>query len=371
MEPTTTEKIMDSHGANRLLRAPDSAQLPADERDLSADQPTSPLEAAVIDSAIAALEQGQTHYVDVPGILPLREAIVADLADRGLPGYEASAAVVTASVQEARFLSLQIIGQELQPVALPSVVHPGVRKALGIRPPEVRWLEVEEARGLLPSPDEVERALSAGAKLLYLESPSRLTGASYDAADIGRIGRSAAAHDATILWDQGLSSWTPDDASLAALAEHAGRVTLLGDLFPGVGLEGLALGFIATSAANVAGLTAMKQIISICTATAGQYAGLKVAEGYAARRRQLRTELAPRRRELVARLQSLGAEVLPGGAASHVALRASEALGAALHAGSITSADGAGFGAPGVLRLAVPTEGSAGSVLEALEGGRA
>jgi aspartate/methionine/tyrosine aminotransferase len=178
----------------------------------------------------------------------------------------------------------------------------------------------------------------------------------------------AAAHGATILWDQGLSGWTADAAALATLAEHAAQVTLLGEMFPGVGLEGLALGFIATNADNVGALTSMKQIISICTATASQYAGLKAAEGYAGRRDEIRRGLEARRAELVARLQALGAEVLPGQAASHVAVRATAELGAALHAGAVVAADGAGFGAPGVLRLAVPADDT---VLAALEGGRA
>ncbi len=368
MDASTVAKIMETHTANRLVQAPTITQLPANALDLSFDQPGGGLTEAIIDGAISALEQGQTHYVDVPGILPLREAVVADLGARSLTGYQPTNTVVTASMQEARFLSLQIIGQTLGQLALPSVVHPGVRKALGVRPLEVQWLQVEESRGLLSSPDTIESALQAGAQLLYLESPSRLTGASYGEADVGRIGQLASAHGATILWDQGLSGWTPDDASLAALGERAGQVTLLGDLLPGVGLEGLALGFIATDAENVAGLTSMKQIISICTSTASQYAGLQAAEGYGDRRTEIRRGLEARRPELVARLEALGAEVLPGQAASHVAVRASEALGAALHAGAVIAADGAGFGAPGILRLAVTADGSA---LTALEGGRA
>jgi arginine:pyruvate transaminase len=368
MRSKTVEKIVEDHAANQLVLAPTVAQLPADGRDLATDQPGGPLGDAVIGSAFEAMEGGQTHYVDVPGILPLREAVVADLAARGLPGYEATAAVVTASVQEARFLTLQIVGDAFGGVALPSVVHPGARKALGMRPLAIRWLEAPEDRGFLPTVQAIEGALTAGSRLIYLESPSRLTGASYSESEVAAIGGLAEAHDATLLWDQGLAGWTSDDAALAALAGHADRVTLLGDLFPGAGLEGLALGFVATNADHVAGLTAMKQIVSICTATASQYAALKVAEGYAERRGQVRETLVTRRGELLERLQALGAEVLPGRAASHVAVRASEALGSALHAGGVAAADGAGFGAPGVLRLAVPIDGAA---LAALEGGRA
>lgn len=366
MKPTTVEKIQREHAANRLLQAPMVAQLPSDARDFGVDQPSAPLADGVIDGAVAALEGGQTHYVDVPGILPLREAIVADLAARGLSGYEAASALVTASVQEARFLTLQVLGDASGGVALPDVVHPGARKVLGMRDLAPSWLPTEAERGHLPSVDAVGAAMAAGARLVYLESPSRLSGAAFSADEVARLGALAAEHDAAILWDAGLAGWTDDDASLAALGENAARVTLLGELLPGIGLEAFALGFVATDSDAAPALTSLKQIVSICTATGGQYAALTAADGYADRRTGIRSDLAARRSALVGRLEALGADVLPGAAASHVAVRAGEALGAALHAGGVVAADGAGFGAPGVLRLAVPTDDAA---LSAFEGG--
>ena len=350
MRQTTKGRILAGHGANTLLRTPIIASVPDGLGDLRCDQPTAALPASALEGAIGALEQGQTHYVDVPGILPLREAIAAGLG----ADYRADAVVVTASLQEARFLTLQVLGQDFGPLALPSVVHPGVRKALGVRPLVHRWLEVEDSVRLLPSVAAVGAALASGAKCIFLESPSRLTGAVYDAAEVEHLGRLVMEHSALVVWDQGLSQWTAAGASLEALGAGAERVTLIGEVFPGVGLEGLAIGFVATSGAYAASLASVKQIVAICTSTASQYAALGVDEGYAARRDGIERELRERRSRLLEWLESIGAQVLEGGAANLVAVRCTDAVSAALQERGLAAAEGTAFGAPDVLRLAVP-----------------
>lgn len=352
MRQTTKGKILAGHQANTLLQTPIIASVPDGPGDLRCDQPTAALPASALRGAIGALEQGQTHYVDVPGIMPLREAIASGLG----ADYRADAIVVTASVQEARLLTLQILGQSSGSLALPSVVHPGVRKALGVRPLVHRWLEVDDGARLLPSVEVVGAALASGAKCVFLESPSRLTGAVYSAAEVEHLGRLVVEHSALIVWDQGLSQWAATGASLGALGVGAERVTLIGEVFPGVGLEGLAIGFIATSGTHTADFTSLKQIIAICTSTASQYAALGVDEGYTARRDEIEGELRERRSRLLQWLESIGAQVLEGGAANLVAVRRTGTVATALRERGLAAAEGRAFGAPDVLRLAIPGE---------------
>ena len=336
---TRKETIQQSHEANSLLKAPMIAQLPIDNKDVSADQPTAALDPAVITSTIEALESGQTHYVDVPGIMPLREAMVAFLSAQGNTGYEASQIVITASVQEARFLTLQTLIE--QSVAIPDVVHPGVKKALGVRVPEVHKLAVDESKGMLPTLESLGNVLEKGVKAVYLESPVRLTGAAFAASDVSEIRQLIESHDATLICDQGLAPWLASYAPM--LSEKA---TLIGDVFPGVGLEGMPLGFIATGSEQVAGITKLKQIMSICTSTASQYAALKISESYEKKRDARLRDLNAKR---VALEQSLNADILAGQAANLLALKA--AAKASLP--GFNYADGADFGAPDTIRLLV------------------
>ena len=176
--------------ANKLLRAKLPHPMPSDiALDLSIDQPPSFLDYEMVENARQALEAGQTHYVDVPGIAPLREALAAHLIETGVTGYSASELLVSAGIQEARFLALQMMAGPGGEVAVPDVVHPGVLKAIGVRPLKVRSLPTARERGCLPAVAALRQALQGGVRLVYLESPSRLTGAIYSPEEVQEIGQ--------------------------------------------------------------------------------------------------------------------------------------------------------------------------------------
>ena len=118
MEQSKKDQLMTAHQANELLGVSDVASFGNNLDDLRGDQPTSQLSEHAITTANNALQEGQTHYVDVPGIMPLREAI----ADALPSGYNPEGVLVTAGVQEARFLALQVLAEESSVLAVPSIV---------------------------------------------------------------------------------------------------------------------------------------------------------------------------------------------------------------------------------------------------------
>ncbi|MCE2473882.1 MAG: hypothetical protein J4G18_18680, partial [Anaerolineae bacterium] len=79
--------------------------------DFGADEIISPLDERIIAGASEAMEAGQTHYVDVPGIGPLREALADFLNNSCGSAYASGNIIITAGVQEARFLTIQKIGE--------------------------------------------------------------------------------------------------------------------------------------------------------------------------------------------------------------------------------------------------------------------
>jgi aspartate/methionine/tyrosine aminotransferase len=330
------------------------------DHDLATDQPTRALAASVLDEVTAGLRAGQTHYVDVPGIGELRELLAAHLTATGRYDATAAGTVVTAGVQEARFLTVQVLSETFTRVALPSVVHPGMRQALGVRAPAQRFtMACDAENGYLVPVAEVERALAAGADLVVLESPVRLTGAAYDAAAVRRIAEALQRHDAHAIWDEGFAPWSESAPPLAHESAAAGRVTAIGEAFPGAGLEAWSLGYIATQPERVAGFAKLKQIMSICTSTPAQLAAIALAKsgnvGVAAER----AELAALRGELVAAATADGVVALPGACAHVVAI-------AGVAVAPVGAADGAEFGAPGTARLRVAPSGATQNVLRAV-----
>lgn len=356
-ESQTKAAILERHRANELLRAATYPVVQRTNRDLSIEYPTIPPAGAIIEASVSALQQGQTHYVDVPGIAPLREQIAAFLGGRGLHAFQADNVIVTAGVQESRFLTIQMIGDLFGSIALPQVAHPGVRKAAGVRHLEIRHLPANAGKGLLPSLDAIRTTLQAGCRLLYLESPSRLTGAVFSQADVEQIGALLAQYDAAAIWDQGLAPWvaTGHYASLAAQPAAAQRVAVLGEVWPGVGIDSWQLGYLAANPDWVAPMRSQKQIMSICTSTPAQYAALKAKDVYATTHDGQLEELEWARSEAVKLTQAAGVEPLPGSVVTLLAVRTAKAETTlrSLHERGFEVGNGADMGAPGVLRFAV------------------
>ncbi len=351
MASQTTAEILERQRANAALNTPLPGAIAREARDLSADGSASPLDERVIAAAAEALEAGETHYVDVPGIAPLRSALAEHLRATSGAHYESGNIIVTAGVQESRFLTLQKIGENHASVAVPAVAHPGLQKALGVRPREIVSLPVDEARGCLPSIDGIEAALQGGASLLYLESPSRLSGACYHADEVQSISQLLERHGASAIWDQGLAPFVAGGCpSLAAHDADRARLTCIGEAFPGMGLESWFIGYIAAPESEIAAMQSQKQIMAICTSTAAQYAALEASKLVGETRPARASRLKALRAEALERARALGIDALPGGAANIIALRASQAN---LRDAGYAAADGEHFGAPGLLRLNV------------------
>jgi aspartate/methionine/tyrosine aminotransferase len=369
MSSSTKARILQFHQENAFLRTPLLPPISAGDGDLSADDLVVPLEERVIAAAAEALEAGQTHYVDVPGIAPLRQAVAAYL--RGMTGadYQQPNMVITAGMQESRFLTIQMIGEHFDRIAIPVVVHPGVRKAIGVRPMKTEHLPVDQAT-LLPTVDAVRAALEAGTRLLYLESPSRLTGASYSPEQSIEIASLVSTYEATVIWDQGLAPWTAAYASLASNTGMVERAALIGEAFPGMGLASWHIGYIAAPAAHVQPMTSQKQIMAICTSTAAQYAALEVSKFYSDSQPAQVRRLAAKRSQIAVMASSAGIDVLAGDVATVLALRfdpaAKAGAAAALAEAGLVAADGADFGAPDTLRLTISYDDAAQSAVRQL-----
>ena len=84
MQSNTKATIAQRHQDNTLLNASTLPPMRQSASDLTTEHPSPKPEAAIVERAARALDEGQTHYVDVPGIGPLREQLAAYLVEMGL-----------------------------------------------------------------------------------------------------------------------------------------------------------------------------------------------------------------------------------------------------------------------------------------------
>lgn len=367
MTSKTKSAVMARHGENNLLNAPAPPLMQLHAKDLSMDEAPAPLDEQIIKGAGDALDSGQTHYVPVPGIDPLREAIAGYLNGISGASYESGNVVVTAGMQESRFLTLQLIDKGRR--AIPETAHPGVRRALGVRPMEYETMAVDPKR-MLPTLEAIQGVLESGCALLYLESPSRLTGAAYNSDEVSSIADMVKKHEAGVIWDAGLAPFSTEAPSIASVNGMADHSALIGEAFPGVGLASWFIGYIAAPTGWIPPMQKQKQVMAICTSTASQYAALEAANLFDATFSARLSKLQAVRSSLIDMAVNAGLTPLYGSTASVVAVElAADDQSAAvkkLAEAGYAVVDGKDFGAPTVIRLTVTPDGAAEDALKLL-----
>jgi aspartate/methionine/tyrosine aminotransferase len=229
-------------------------ELPPEARDAVARGRAVPVPAAVRTAADEALQRGETHYTDRPGILPLRQQVARRLArDFGAEVDAAKGVVITCGGTEARFVAVQ---------------------------------------QLLPE----------GGTLVALSHPERVAAACI-VRDVALAGPAATVADGARVALY-LNGETPDDVADAWLerardggwpivfeADAGGRhpaalglaeqTVTIGSLGLEEGMASWRLGFLAAPAAKAGPLRDFKQALTICTTNVSQWGALAL-EGDAA-----------------------------------------------------------------------------------------
>ena len=358
--PAAKTAILEKHDTNQFLKATLPPVIARGSQDLSADGLRRPLDERIIAAASKALDDGQTHYVDVPGIMPLREAVAGHLQASLGASYVPGNVIVTAGMQESRFLSMQMIGENFDATAFPAASHPGIRKALGVRERNPAALPVDAGHGCLPAVENIRTEAAKGNRLFVLESPSRLTGAAYTADEVAAIVDIIASNDCGLIWDAGLAPWVDGEcAAPAALESEPTRVAVIGEAFPGAGLASWFIGYIAAPEAWIAPMQSQKQIMAICTSTAAQYAALEASALYDESQAAALNQLRALKASALSVAESGGLEIIDGAAQNILALQMDADQLAALGATGCDYGDGADYGMEGVARLTINTDTAA------------
>jgi aspartate/methionine/tyrosine aminotransferase len=227
--------------------------------------------------------------------------------------------------------------------------------ALGVRHVTVDVIPGGVDEGCLPTLSGMEEALQAGRKLLFLESPSRLTGATFDANSVDAIGQLVERHDAFVIWDQGVAPWAVDPPLHSIFADPSSdhRMTVIGEAWPGFGLENWFIGYIGAHRSWVDRIKTLKQIMSICTSTPAQYAALAAADLFPEWHGAQIAGFAERRAAVAAMARAAGWKILPGSTVNLIAVSGSGGLSPPAFGAGTTGLDGAAFGAPGVFGIAI------------------
>jgi aminotransferase len=233
--------------AERVRRLQD---LPPEARDPVARGAAVPVPESVRTAADTALQRGETHYTDRPGILPLRQQVARRLEhDFGVVVDAGKGVVITCGGTEARFVAVQ-------------------------------------------------QLLPRGGTLVALSHPERVAAACV-VRDVTLAGPADAPAGSVAVYLNGETPHAVADAWLARAREHGWPIVFeadaggrhpaaldLGEQTVTIGSLGLAegmaswrLGFLAAPAAKAGPLRDFKQALTICTTNVSQWGALALGVG--------------------------------------------------------------------------------------------
>ncbi|WP_421375098.1 pyridoxal phosphate-dependent aminotransferase [Paraburkholderia sp. DD10] len=214
---------------------------------LSVGDPDFPTPAPIVERAVEALREGDTHYSAVSGREPVRAAIAAEHAR--MTGCEVSAAnvILTAGAQNGVFaasLCLLEAGDEVivpEPMYLTYEACVRVAGATLVPVP----VPVDAARAFHVDCDALEAAVTPRTKAIFFATPCNPTGVVMQRADLERIARLACEHDLWVLSDEVYADLTfeREHVSIAALPGMAERTVTLGSLSKSHAMAGWRVGW--------------------------------------------------------------------------------------------------------------------------------
>jgi hypothetical protein len=202
---------------------------------------SAPVRAAIND----ALDRGETHYTDRPGILRLREKIAKSLRERFQTAINAkNDVIVTCGVTEARFVAIQ---QLLKPgeILAPLSASDRIFGAAFLRR------------------TELAHEIAADTALIYLTSSileSEL-----------RASLAAAPASALVLYEVDESASRFHPAQIAGFEDRTVTIGSLGD-------ESWRVGYLASPSSFSGSLRDFKQALTICSTNLSQWAALAFEE---------------------------------------------------------------------------------------------
>jgi aspartate aminotransferase len=340
----------------------DIISLATGEPDFDTPQP-------IKDAAIAAIVAGATKYTPTDGTAELKKAIQSKFRrDNGLE-YPLSQIIVSSGAKQALYnlcLALLDPGDEAIIPAPYWVSYPDM-VALSDATPIVIETGIEQ--GFRITPESLAAAITAKTRMLFLNSPSNPTGASYSAAEFVALGEVLEKHPGIVVASDEIYepiSWATEPFTSFASACPAlfGRTVTVNGASKAYAMTGWRIGYAAGPAALISAMATIQSQSTSNPCSISQKAAVAALQGDQAVVGEMTAAYRERHDFLVDALNSIpGFECRPGegtfyafprvtGAIQKLGLQSDVEFAEYLvHKADIALVPGSAFGAPGYLRL--------------------
>jgi aspartate aminotransferase len=286
---------------------------------LGIGQPDFPTPGHIVEAGRKALADGHHGYTLANGILPLREAVAADLHRRHGVAVSPQNVLIVPGGKVTMFFAITMFGEAGTEIIYPNPGFPIYESAIRFSGATPVPMPLHESRGFSFSAEEVLALITPRTRLLILNSPANPTGGTVPKSELDRLVAGLARHpEVAILSDEIYGELVYDGAhvSLTTYPELADRLILLDGWSKTYAMTGWRLGYGVWPEALFPHAERLAINCHSCVNAAAQYAGIAALTGPREPVRRMVEAFTERRSYIVPALNALAGVscVNPGGA---------------------------------------------------------
>ena len=263
----------------------------------------------IINAAIKAMEDGNTKYTSVNGILQLREAICKKFKDDNGLEYNPSQIVVSTGAKQSlanTFLAILNPGDEVIVSTPYWVSYPELIKLADGKPV---FVEGDENSNYKFTKENLEKAVTAKTKAIVLNTPNNPTGTIYNKEELEVIADFAKKYDIIIISDEMYEKLIYDNEnhiSIASLSKDAyERTIVINGLSKSYAMTGWRIGYCAASEKIAKLMISIQSHVTSNVCSITQYAALEALSGPQDEITKMINEFEKRRNYMINRIESI------------------------------------------------------------------
>lgn len=234
-------------------------------------------------AAIRAMNEGHTHYTAVPGILPLRQAVVHKLQADNHLHYDPAEICCSTGAKQALFNAMVAVLDPGDQVLIPTPCWVSYQDMVTIAGGVPVTFPTREADGFQIDPARMEAAITGRTKMIILNSPNNPTGCIYTRTVLEGVLEVAQKHGILVLSDEIYEKLIYTDepyVSIASLSDWARAHTVTVNGFSkAYAMTGWRIGYSAAPLEIAKGISAIQSHTTSNASTLAQYAALAALTG--------------------------------------------------------------------------------------------
>ncbi|MFS9155658.1 pyridoxal phosphate-dependent aminotransferase [Streptococcus infantis] len=273
----------------------------------------------VKEAAKRAIDQDQSYYTGMSGLLTLRQAASDFVKEKYQLDYNPENEIlVTIGATEALSATLTAILEEGDKVLLPAPAYPGYEPIVNLVGAEIVEIDTTE-NGFVLTPEMLEKAiLEQGDKLkaVILNYPANPTGITYSREQLGALADVLRKYEIFVVCDEVYSELTytgENHVSLGTMLRD--QAIIINGLSKSHAMTGWRLGFIFAPANFTAQLIKSHQYLVTAANTMAQHAAVEALTAGKNDAEPMKKEYIQRRDYIIEKMTALGFEIIkPDGA---------------------------------------------------------